>query len=323
MLKACIVITAFNGDDDLHEAIRSLHRQSRKDFEVVIVNNSHWPLKNTESWSEFKWLKIIQSNQNSGFSGGSNLGAKGTTAEWIITLNPDAWPKPDWFEKLMIAADNFKKYDMLSSTLIKSENQSVLDGAGDCFSIFGIGWRGGQGQNIENLPKRHREVLAPCGAAAAYRREIFEKNNGFDTDYFCYLEDLDLGLRLQSQGHKCLHVFDAELLHVGGGSVEVSNSFKFYHTHKNQVRLIAKLTPGWLLPIHLLLNLAGQSYLIMRTSASLGRYSKWRGFKHGIVAIPMVLMRSRRESQANRKISTWEYAKLISWSFFKLRQKSL
>src|SRR5947207_318279 len=44
---------------------------------------------------------------------------------------------------------------------------------------------------------RPEEVLAPHGCAAAYHRRMLEDVGGFDEAYFCYLEDLDLGMRGQ------------------------------------------------------------------------------------------------------------------------------
>ncbi len=323
MVKARIVITAFNSDEHLQKCVRCLDKQSRRDFEVVIVNNSDAPIAPHKSWSDYDWLHIIHADENTGFSGGSNLGAKSADTDWIITLNPDAWPRPDWFANLMMAADENPEYAMLSSTLVKAGNATILDGAGDQYSIFGIGWRGGQDQRLSIMPTNHREVLAPCGAAAAYRRPVFEAVSGFDEGYFCYLEDIDLGLRLQSQGHKCLHIFNAHVAHVGGGTTGIGSGFQLYYTHKNQLRLMAKLTPVSILLVQLPLYSIVQTYLLIRTLGSPHWRAKLRGLRDGAFAFPKVVLTERRKTSNQRIISAAAYARLVSWSLTDLRQKSL
>lgn len=322
-LKARIVITTFNSDNHLHRCVESLSNQSCMAFEVVIVNNGRSPIIQKRKWESYTWLSILQANENRGFSGGSNLGAKGANAEWIITLNPDAWPEPEWFANLMKAAKSNPTYVMLSSTLLQAENPSTLDGAGDQYSIYGIGWRGGQDRPVSCLPLFNREVLAPCGAAAAYRRNIFINNKGFDEGYFCYLEDLDLGLRLQLQGQKCLHVYNAKVLHVGGGSTGVNSYFQLYHTHKNQLRLILKTTPTPLLLMQLPLYFIGQTYLLLKTFGTLHWIAKIHGLRDGMKSSYRVINLTRPQVQKQRIISIRQFNKLLSYSILNLRRKDM
>jgi len=322
MIKARIIITAFNNDDDLNKCIQSLQAQTRKDFEVVIVNNGSQPIKNNENWSSYKWLTMMQSDANSGFAGGSNLGAQGARTDWIITLNPDAWPKPNWYETLMNTADAHPDYAMLSSTLLKASDPNILDGAGDYYSIYGMGWRSGQNQSFSAIPACNRDVLSPCGAAAAYKRDVFEANNGFDATFFCYLEDLDLALRLQSQNYKCLHVYNACAIHVSGGSTGKNSSFQLYYTHKNQLRLMAKNTPVWILIIQLPLYMFTQLYLLARTLGTPYWGSRVRGLKSGLLLFPKDFFFTRHNVQKRSENSTIGYMKRISWSLKKLRNKA-
>ena len=323
MIQARIIITAFNCDADLYSCISSLAGQSRKDFEVVIVNNSVKPVQKLKIWESYPWLTILEYKKNTGFSGGSNRGALGAQSEWIITLNPDTQVYNDWFENLMQGAEQEPLCDMLSSTLLKTENPSIIDGVGDRVSIFGLAWRSGQGRKLETMTKKNRFVIAPCGAAAAYRRKVFEDNFGFDTTYFCYLEDVDLGLRLQSKGHKCLHVHDAYTLHAGAGTTGENSDFQLYYSHKNQVRLMFKLTPLAILFIQVPLFFAVQFYLLIRTKNSPNWNSKIRGLRDGLFSIPQVIFKLRPKAQRERSINVFKYFNLLSWSIKDLQEKSI
>ena len=55
-------------------------------------------------------------------------------------------------------------------------------------------------------------------AAALYRRDAFLSLGGFDEDFFCYLEDVDLGFRLRLAGQPCRYVPQAIINHQGSAS---------------------------------------------------------------------------------------------------------
>ena len=48
-----------------------------------------------------------------------------------------------------------------------------------------------------NAPNVGYEVFSPCVAAAMLRRSCIQSLGGFDEDYFCYVEDVDLAFRLR------------------------------------------------------------------------------------------------------------------------------
>ena len=83
----------------------------------------------------------------------------------------------------------------------------------------------------------------------------FRQVRGFDERYFCYYEDVDLGLRLRLLGHRALYVADAVVRHVGSGTTGKRSAFVTYHTQRNRIWTYVKNTPSpWLwilLPLHL------------------------------------------------------------------------
>jgi len=122
-----------------------------------------------------------------------------------------------------------------------------------------------------------REVFAPCAAAALYRRSALIEAGGFDEDFFCYVEDVDLGFRLRLAGHRCLYVPQAAVLHVGSATTGKKSDFCVYHGHRNLVWAFLKNMPMPLfaacLPGHIMLNLTslfwfailGQAATILRS----------------------------------------------------------
>jgi GT2 family glycosyltransferase len=124
-----------------------------------------------------------------------------------------------------------------------------------------------------------------------YSRSVFVALGGFDEDYFCYVEDVDLGFRMRLAGCRCLYVPSSVVRHVGSGTTGGQRSeFSTYYGHRNLVWTFVKNMPGvlfWpLLPLHLLMNfvsivwftLTGQGAVILRAKrdALLGLPKMWR-----------------------------------------------
>ncbi len=109
-------------------------------------------------------------------------------------------------------------------------------------------------------PAADVEVFAPCAAAALYRRAAFDEVGGFDEQYFCYFEDVDLGFRLRLRGHRCVYVHAAVVRHVSSAMSGYRSDFAVYHGERNAVWTFFKDMPGpllWLyLPQHVALNIA-------------------------------------------------------------------
>ena len=97
----------------------------------------------------------------------NNQGAKLANGQWLILLNPDAFPYPNWLEEINKAIDKYHDCENFGCLQMLDGEPNMLDGAGDCFSIFGIAWRGGHRkpipQNIEAVSYTHLDV---------YKRQI-------------------------------------------------------------------------------------------------------------------------------------------------------
>jgi GT2 family glycosyltransferase len=175
-------------------------------------------------------------------------------------LNPDAFPEADWLLRLVNASRAHPHIAAFGSRQMVNGLSAVLDGIGDVYHISGRVWRNGHGRMEFVADHTAAKIFSPCAGAALYRRDALVKVGGFDEDYFCYIEDIDLGFRLQLAGYACLYVPDAVVHHVGSASSGGQHSnFSVYHGHRNLVWTFVKNMPGvlfWLLlPIHLLLNL--------------------------------------------------------------------
>jgi len=287
-----VVIVNWNGELFLNRCLSALLSQTVMPHEIILVDNASSDAS-LDIVRRYPSVRVLKMNKNLGFARGNNIAIEAAAAEseWIALLNPDAYPDPRWLEALLSAAHVYSVFTVFSSKLVKAADPSVLDGMGDAYHMSGRVWRMGHGEPVAFFPEQVCEVFSPCAAAALYRRSALLTVGGFDEDFFCYVEDVDLGFRLRLAGHKAMSVPNAVVHHVGSATTGGKHSdFSVYHGHRNLVWTFVKDMPGilfWLLlPLHILMNLAsilwfalqGRGGVILRAKrdALLGLPKMWR-----------------------------------------------
>lgn len=292
-MRIAVIIVTWNVANLIGGVLSALSLQTRPADRVLIMDNGSVDGDRLAGIvAQYPFCELNQLGKNYGFAAANNMGIiRCHDVEFVALLNPDAFPEPYWLEALLTAARENLKFNVFGSKLVKADKPTVLDGAGDAYHISGLVWRVGHGAPVSSHPEHVCEVFSPCAAAALYRRQAFINAGGFDEDYFCYVEDVDLGFRLRLAGHKAMQVSAAMVYHVGSATTGGQHSeFSLYHGHRNLVWTFVKDMPGvlfWLLlPLHILMNLAsilwfafkGQGGVIVRAKrdALLGLPRMWR-----------------------------------------------
>jgi GT2 family glycosyltransferase len=259
--KVTVVIVNWNGEHFLERCLSALMGQTVAPHEIILLDNASTDAS-LRIVRRFPSVRLLPQDKNCGFAHGNNLAIKSASSEsdWIALLNPDAFAEPRWLEELLLAVRDYPSFDIVGSKLVNTIDPTVLDGAGDAYHISGLVWRIGHGARELPVSEEVREIFSPCAAAAMYRRSALLKVGGFDEDYFCYVEDVDLGFRLRLAGYRCLYVPTSIVHHMGSATTGGKHSdFAVYHGHRNLVWTYVKNMPGalfwFLLPLQLLLNL--------------------------------------------------------------------
>lgn len=270
-LSVVAIIVSWNSGEWLIPTVVALCDQSHSNIRIVIWDNaSAEPTLAVldEIENRFPHVRIVRSLGNLGFAGGNNRAAEEyPDAAYILTVNPDAVLDRDCVRLLVQTAAADPRCGALGVTQMSPDGLH-FDGIGDCYNPSGIAWRGRYRQAALDLGTSPRRIISPCAAIAMYRRSAFDACGGFDEDFFCYMEDVDLGFRLQLAGWHCVHVPDARAIHFGASATGRRSDFSTYHGHRNMVWVFCKNMPGvlfWLfLPLHLFANLASIAVLVIR-----------------------------------------------------------
>lgn len=261
-----VAIVNWNSQAMLDQALEALSCQSVMPHRVVVVDNASREFREPPVAPPGTHYERL--TYNSGFARGNNLAMDLLCdCDWIALVNPDAFLATDWIEQMLDAADSEPEYAFFAGKTFVAANPRLLDGTGDQYHISGMAWRRGYHQPDAEKPGRG-EVFGPCAATAMYARTALNAVGGFDEDFFCYAEDVDLAFRLRLAGFRCLYVPEATALHVGSGTTGGQHSeFAVYHGHRNLVWTYVKNMPGiwfWIfLPLHVALNLAACALFVL------------------------------------------------------------
>jgi len=274
-----VVIVNWNSGELLQECLFALNRQTLRPDHIFIIDNASSD-GSASKINKQDNLSILSMDTNLGFAEGNNHAFQFCNTEYVALLNPDAFPEPDWLENLLAAAVLYPNVAAFGSSQLCANHPELLDGIGDNYHISGLVWREGHGEKLLASGLVTRQIFSSCAAAALYRRDALLAVGGFDSDYFCYVEDVDLGFRLRLAGYKAMHVPNAVVNHVGSVTTGGQHSdFSVYHGHRNLVWTYIKDMPGFLfwafLPLHLVLNLVSLLWFLARGQGRVIFRAKW------------------------------------------------
>jgi len=107
LIQASIIIVNYNGRHLLEECLDSVLNQSvpKKNYEVIVVDNNS--SDDSVFFLEKKYgnkITLVQSETNSGFTGGNILGYEHSQGKNIVLLNNDVHVDRRWLENLLLAA---------------------------------------------------------------------------------------------------------------------------------------------------------------------------------------------------------------------------
>jgi GT2 family glycosyltransferase len=306
-----VVVITYNSRAHFARQKAALEAQTHP-FHLIVIDNASKPDQRPTPADFPAGADVRQMEENLGFAAGNNRAVDGLDTEFVALLNPDAFPAPDWLERLVAAARAAPDAAAFGSTQVAAGDDTRFDGLGDCYHVLGVPWRGGFGWPV-SAGAREGACFSPCAAAALYRADVWRTLGGFDESFFCYCEDVDLGFRMRLAGHDVRQVADAVVHHVGGASSGNRSYFAVYHGTRNRLWTFVKNMPSpafWLLlPAHIAVTLAFLSWSPFRGT---GR-GTWVGVIDALKGLGSV-WRARRAVQRARRARGADVLSVMAFS---------
>ncbi len=318
--QVAVIVVAYQSRAHLQRCMDALAAQTFSGFELVVWDNG-----STDGALDALRAPahaILRRSDNIGFAAANNRAVALTRAPAIALLNPDAFPEPDWLERLVAALNADSQAGAVGSVQLDDADPSRLDGAGDVYHAFGIPFRGGYGASRPaRIPAG--EIFGPCAAAAIYRREAFDALGGFDESFFCYCEDVDLAFRLRAAGWRCRLEPRAVVRHVGSASAGLRSAFAVRHGVRNRLWTFVKNMPAPLLiamaPAHVAMTAGLWLRDAVRDPAAARATAA--GLRDGLAGLPQI-WRARRNAAGARATPWWRLARAFCWNPWTLLRRA-
>jgi len=208
---------------------------------VVVVDNGSVDNSVEAVRTAFPQTKVISNGKNLGFAAAVNQTCPlFQGAKFLLLVNTDAFMEPHCARDLLNLMESRGEIAMAGPQLLNSDgslqtsfeaiptlvtetlNRSLLK------RLFP---RRYPGKSVRyEVPTAVESLI---GAVVMIRVEAFMKSGGFDEDYFFFLEETDLALRMRRLGWQIFHHPTARAVHLQGATaktVESSARIEFYRS---------------------------------------------------------------------------------------------
>jgi len=251
MLLSFIVVN-YNTKDMTYRTLSFIEKSiENENFEIVLVDNA-----STDGSKEFfenlqnknNNLKYIYSNENSGFGKANNIGVKNASGDIVVLINPDIEIYQKGFDKFIV--ENLKdNIGVLTPKIIYSDGSTQANCGGFStfstyiFQVLKLGYLsrkynlvskitkiinffpflnktviGKYVRNFQVCNEKQKSCDWISGACMIMKKDLFESIDGFDENFFMYVEDEEICKRIRDKDHEIVVNSEFTIIHMEGGS---------------------------------------------------------------------------------------------------------
>ena len=304
-MKVAVCTVTWNSAPELPGCLESIGRLDHRPLEIVLVDNAsrdgslEVAKRHAPAGIPFEAVALPE---NLGFAAGMNAAIARTEAPFVLTLNADARPAPDYVTRLLARAEGA---GAVTGRLVRPDGK--LDA---CGMRLTSNWRHldrGSGEPDRGQFPTPERVFGATGAASLFRMEALQdaavEGEVFDPRFHSFREDAELCFRLRERGWEVLYEPAAVCEHRrfnlperrSGMPAEVNrhslkNRYLLRLYHQTGRNLVRTLVPT------LARDLGALAWVLLRERSSLSAYSwLWRNRRD--------LLRRRRIIQGRKKVN--------------------
>ena len=169
--------------------------------------------------------RLIRATDNKGYGAGLNLAVQATDSEFILCLNPDTYFEDDNLRSVIKLMQDDKKVGLVGLDLFYPDGSRQYSARRD-YTYLDVLLRRmpiGKFRIFSKLVNRHlmKDSWANgafdadwvIGTGFVVRSDAYTEVGGMDTDYFLYMEDVDLCMRLRKAAWRVVAMPNARLIH--------------------------------------------------------------------------------------------------------------
>jgi len=249
--SVAIVILNWNGKTLLEKFLPGIMKSAYNNLKIVVGDNCSTDLSVDYIRTAFPTIEIIQNDKNYGFAEGYNRVLSAVEADYYILLNSDVEVPENWIKPVIDLMESDDQIAAAQPKIKWQQDQSKFEYAGAAGGFMDqYAYPFCRGRIFNAVEADHgqyndvREIFWASGAALFIKSKYWKIAGGLDAALFAHMEEIDLCWRLKNLGYKIMYCPDAEVYHVGGGSLNATNPYKTYLNFRNNLMIMQKNLPS-------------------------------------------------------------------------------
>ena len=290
MPELSFLILTYNSENYIEPLFDSLLSKISKEvkdgtYEIIVVDNASTDgTANKVNKYQATHIRFIQSGENGGYAKGINLAAKHAHGKYLIVINPDSTLLEADFKRLVKDFDSDSTLG-IGGFVLQNHAGIREKTAGKFYNFLSFLLFAGGLEDVAGIrfsPKEMVTVDYVSGGFVVFRRSVFEQLNGFDEDYFMYVEDMDICYRAKKAGFKTMFLPYCSIVHKGQGSS--SREFAIVNIYKG-LTLFYKKHRSFMEELYIRNLLSVKAALIIFVSSVLGKREAVTTYSHALKTI--------------------------------------
>lgn len=219
-----VIVLNWNGEEDTASCLDSLLAQSGVTLEILLIDNASPDGSGERLHARYPAMCYLQTGENLGYAGGNNRGiewALARGAEWVMVVNNDTVADPECVKELLAAAASEPRLAAVAPLIVRYEDPGVVWFAGGLHDrVRAVGTHSHHGEPVHVATGSANGRVAswrPCsfltGCCLFFRSSALREVGVFRADYFAYVEDLELSMRLSQADWRIGWAPSARLAH--------------------------------------------------------------------------------------------------------------
>ena len=231
-MKLSVVIVSYNVRDYLENCLQSVSRALEGiEGEVFVVDN-HSDDDSVETVrSQYPWVRLIENQENMGFSRANNIAIREARGEYVLLLNPDTIVEEATLREVLRFMEEHPKaggagvmMHNADGSLAPESRRALPTPWVSCLKMLGFTKR----YYMSHLPwDQPGRIEVISGAFCFLRKKALDEVGLLDEDFFMYGEDIDLSYRLMKGGWENWYL-PYPITHFKGKSTQKSD-YRYVH----------------------------------------------------------------------------------------------
>ena len=208
------LVVTWDSAHDIERCLRSLDAIEHEALDIVVLDNASVDdtverIERSHAGPLRHQLAVVRLHRNHGFCGAVNIGVRGSSADAVLLVNPDATIESDALARMLqVLADHPTCGSVQPKLLRLGPQTAIIDTTGHRLTRPRLILNRGAGEPDDGRHDTPGEVMGVSGALALHRRAMLEDvargpadaREYLTEDLVAYFDDVDLDLRARLRG---------------------------------------------------------------------------------------------------------------------------